>query len=103
MSISISKVLLSRLVQLIAVLGYCHSQYSMPVRRHGEHKNSYEREQLIRVCLQFQMLSLFLSWWGAWRHTGRHGAEEEVESSTSESTNPQAAGKESDTGRGLGF
>ena len=44
------------------------------------------RRYLIGAGLMFQRFHALSSWWGAWRHTGRHGAREIGESSTSGST-----------------
>ena len=51
-----------------------------------DHGNSCKLKYLIGTGLQFQRFSPLSSWQKAWWHTGRHGAGEGTESSTSRST-----------------
>ena len=61
----------------------CLSQCSIAVKRHHDHGNFFNRKHLIGAGLQFQRFSPLPLWQGAWQHTGRHGAGEIAESSTS--------------------
>jgi hypothetical protein len=56
------------------------------VKRHRDHDNTYKKQYLIGVSLQFQTFSLLSLLWEAWQHAGRHGTGEAAQSSTSGST-----------------
>jgi hypothetical protein len=59
---------------------------SCAMQRLHDHSNSHKGNRLIGAGLPLQSFRPSSSWWGAWRHTGRHGAGEVAESSTSWST-----------------
>jgi hypothetical protein len=52
------------------------SQYSIALKTHHDHCNSYKGHHLIGVCLQFQRFSPLSSWWEAWQLAGGQGAGE---------------------------
>jgi hypothetical protein len=54
------------------------------VKKLAEHSNSYKRTHLIGVTYCSEVYTL-LSWWKAWHYSGRYGAGEVAESSTSQS------------------
>jgi hypothetical protein len=65
------------------------------VKRHYDHRDSYEEKHLIGTGLHFQRFSP-LSWKETWWHAGRHGTGEVTENSKSGSTSVK-----SDTRAGL--
>ena len=71
-------------VDLAMGQGYCISHRPTAAKRHHDHGNSYKGKHLIEAGLEFQRVSPLSSWQESWQHTGRHGAGEIAESSTSE-------------------
>ena len=57
-------------------------KFFIAVKRHHDHSHSY-KGSFTRTGLKFQRLSPLSSWWEAWWHTGRRGAGEGAECSTS--------------------
>jgi len=63
----------------------CLSQSPMAVKRHHGHSNSYKGKHFVGAGLQFQRLSSFSFWLGAWLQAGRGGAGGVAEKSVSRS------------------